>query len=67
MYIYIKLVNNLIVYINSCIYRIHVYTYIFIYIILYVGINMQNKVRVIYPDIPSAIWPVPHNEGIHSP
>ena len=39
------------------------YTYIYIYIILYVGIHMKNKSLVIYPDIPSAIQPVPHNDG----
>ena len=43
------------------------YTYINIYIILYVGIHMQNKARVIYPDIPSAIRHVPHNDDILIP
>ena len=28
---------------------------------------MKNKARVIYPDIPSAIRPVPHNDGIPIP
>ena len=28
---------------------------------------MQNKARVIYPDIPTAIRPVPHNEDIPLP
>ena len=25
---------------------------------------MKNKARFIYPDIPSDIWPVPHNDDI---
>ena len=28
---------------------------------------MKNKARVIYPDIPSAIRPVPHNDDITIP
>ena len=28
---------------------------------------MKNKKHVIYHDIPSAIWPVPHNEDIPIP
>ena len=28
---------------------------------------MKNKARVIYTDIPSAIWPVPHNDDIPIP
>ena len=40
------------------------YTYIYIYIILYVGIHMKNKARVIYPDIYTAILSVPHNDDI---
>ena len=43
------------------------YTCINIYIILYVRIHMQNKARVIYPDIPSAIRHVPHNDDIPLP
>ena len=43
------------------------YTYIYIYIILYVDIHMKNKPRVIYPDIPSAIQPVPHYDDIPIP
>ena len=43
------------------------YTYIYIYIILYVGIHIKNKARVIYPYIPSAIQHVPHNDDIPIP
>ena len=37
------------------------------YIILYVEIHMKNKAHVIYPDIPSAICHVPHNDDIPIP
>ena len=48
------------------IYNTYVYLYT-IYIIIYVEIHMNNKERVIYPYIHSAIWPVPHNDDIPIP
>ena len=43
------------------------YTYIYIYILLYVGIHMKNKASVIYPDKTLAIRYVPHNDDIPIP
>jgi len=39
----------------------------FVYISVLVGINRKNKQHVKYPDVPSAIKPVPHGPGIPIP